>query len=82
MTAAEFAGRLRLALQPDVWYREAGALRALRNAKWPSGNPVFPDPAQALAAANRAGLIEPHPSYPEDFNLCSKRLQIFLPSHS
>ena len=67
MTAAEFAARLALCIQPGVLYREAGALRVLRCGRWPDGRPLFPDPAAALAAAWKAGWLIQQPPYPEDF---------------
>lgn len=75
MTQQEFAARLAQALRPDTWYRQAGALRAIANALQPGGQPLFQSPPeQVLAAARRAGWIENHPLFEDDFNLAADRL--------
>lgn len=78
LTPLQFFNRLREVLQPNVLYREVGALRAIRC------SPLFKhhQPEAVLAAAKRAGWIKPQPPYPEDFYLDPDAVQKFLPSES
>ena len=71
LTPYQFATRLCEVLRPDVLYREAGALRAIRC------SPLFQlhSPDAVLVAAWRSGLLKLHPPYPEDFYLCPEALK-------